>query len=40
MVLALVMIGIDGIGKKTLVYHAKKLREPIGSIRELSVRIK
>jgi hypothetical protein len=40
MVLALVMIGIDEIVRKILVYPAKKLREPTGSIRELYARIK
>jgi hypothetical protein len=40
MVLALVMIGIDEIARKILVYPAKKLREPIGRTRELSARIK
>jgi hypothetical protein len=40
MVLALVMIGIDEIVRKILVYPAKKLREHTGRIRESSVRIK
>jgi hypothetical protein len=38
MVLALVMIGIDEIRKKILVYPAKKQKEAIGSIRESFVK--
>jgi hypothetical protein len=34
------MIGIDEIIRKILVCPAKKLREPTGSIRELSAKIK